>query len=441
MAAPSFASASLVENVRFNQAVIIPNALQGIFRRRPAAVGIATRTNVDGQAVGLLSGLRRKHGPRPLWVRIVKDPALLLLTVDDVRRALEGSPDPFASDPPGKKRGMSAFQPDALTISRGDLWAARRRFAEEVLDAPEVSHRLGDRFVAVAGEELAELGSELDLDALAAAYQRMTRRIVLGDGARDDEQITRELAELMEQGNGMPAERKDPYDAFTARMEQYVERAEDGSLAALAAAVDADPDVRVSGQLTHWLFATGDTLTVNVLRALALLCSHPDARAAAAAEIQVLDDGGRDAAGIASLANTRAVLQEAMRLWPTTPMLARETTSTLTWDGVRVDAGTQVLIVNAFHHRDRERLAERADRLSPEGWLDGTFSEDWGFNHLSHGPQGCPGANLALLLGTATLVALLARDPALERGSLDPAKPLPHMLNPYALRFTLNSAA
>jgi cytochrome P450 len=243
----------------------------------------------------------------------------------------------------------------------------------------------------------------------------MTRRIVLGEAAADDETLTEELATLMEQANGMPGRRRDPYDAFAARMAAYVAAAEPGSLAALAAEQDADPDTRVDGQLTHWLFATADTLAANVIRALALLTTHEGA-------------GAQDA------------LLEAMRLWPTTPMLARETTRTLVWDGVRVDAGTQVLVVNVFHHRDRERLGDRADRFSPEGWHDGTFADDWGLNHLSHGPQGCPGANLAILLGAATLEALLAAGPRRERPSLDPAAPLPHMLNPFGLRFALAAA-
>jgi cytochrome P450 len=411
VAEPKFASASLVDNVRFNQTVIVPNALQGIFRRRPTAVGLATRANVDGQAVGLLRGLRRKHDGRPVWVRVVKDPALLLLQVDDVQRALEGSPEPFAADPPGKKRGMAAFQPDALTISRGPLWRARRTFAEGVLD----DHGLDERFLAIVDEELSGLAGTLDLDVLQARYRRITRRVVLGDAAADDEQLSDELAELMEQANGMPAARKDPYDVFAARVAAYVEAGQDGSLAGRAAAQQAEPDVRVAGQLTHWLFALGDTLSTNALRTLALACAHPG-------EAQDL----------------RATLLEAMRLWPTTAMLARETTGTLVWDGVRVDAGTQVLIVNAFFHRDRERLGERADRFSPEAWAPGgAFVEDWGLNFFSHGPQGCPGADLSLLIGEATLRALLAREPVLEHPRLDSAKPLPHMLNPYALRFTL----
>ena len=114
------ASASLLENARFNALVIVPNALQGVFRRRRTAVAAATRANVDGQAVGLLAGMRRGHGGGPVWVRVIREPALLLLTPADVHRALENSPDPFASDPEPKRKGMVAFQPDALTISRCD---------------------------------------------------------------------------------------------------------------------------------------------------------------------------------------------------------------------------------------------------------------------------------------------------------------------------------
>ena len=133
---PELPSASLVENVRFNALVVVPNAVQGLFRRRPGRVRAATRAGVDGRAVRLLAGMRRSHGPGPVWVRVLKelDPALLVLSSDGARRVLGGSPDPFASDPEAKRRGMTAFQPDALTISRGGEWQNRRRFTEAVLD-------------------------------------------------------------------------------------------------------------------------------------------------------------------------------------------------------------------------------------------------------------------------------------------------------------------
>ena len=72
-------SASLVENARFNALVIVPNAVQGLFRRRAAAVAAATRADVDRGAVGLLRGMRRSYEGGPVWVRVVKDTALLIL--------------------------------------------------------------------------------------------------------------------------------------------------------------------------------------------------------------------------------------------------------------------------------------------------------------------------------------------------------------------------
>jgi cytochrome P450 len=108
---------------------------------------------------------------------------------------------------------------------------------------------------------------------------------------------------------------------------------------------------------------------------------------------------------------------------------------------VVVPGDTQILIVNLFHHRDPERV-EHADRFAPEAWTDGDAAGDWSFNHFSHGPQGCPGAYPALLVGSSVLSQLLTeRDPQLVQPRLDPGRPLPHMLNPFALRFSLSTRA
>jgi cytochrome P450 len=401
-------SASIPENIRFNRSVIVPNALQGIFKRRPTAVRAATAIDVDGTGARLLGSLRDKHRGLPVWVRVIKDPALLLLDVADVKRVLEGSPDPFAADPPAKKKGMAHFQPEALTISRGDLWKQRRAFADEVLgQAPK------ERFAELAREELTGLG-DLDFATLHQGFRRLTRRVVLGDAAREDEALSAQLADLMSEANGLPDAASEDYPAFAARMEDYVDAAQDGSLAGIATAVQTPPDVRKAGQFTHWLFATQDTLALNVLRALALLATHET------------DD-------------LPGTLQEAMRLWPTTPMLSRETLKPLAWHQAEVPAGTQVLIVNTFFHRDEVRLGEAAHRFTPEEWgHDGAFTHDWGLNHFSHGPQGCPGAGLAVHVGVAALEAVLKQGrPRLEGGGkLKAGERVPHMLDPFALRLS-----
>ena len=162
MSVTELPSASLAETFQFNQLVVLPNAVQGIFRRRRTPVGMATRTGVDGHAVRLVSGLRRNHAPGPFWVRVMKDRALLLLEIEDVRRVLEGSPEQFASDPPAKRRGMTHFQPDALTISRGEL--GRTGAA-----SPRTSSAPGTRCTAAA---IASCGRREEVAAIVAEVDR-----------------------------------------------------------------------------------------------------------------------------------------------------------------------------------------------------------------------------------------------------------------------------
>jgi cytochrome P450 len=431
--AATLPSASLVDSVQFNQAVILPNAVQGLFRRRPAAVGVATRLDADGRAVRLMNGLRERYGPGPVWIHVMTERVLLCLDVEDVARTLDGSPSPFASDPAAKRKGMSHFQPDALTLSRGDLWATRRAFTEAVLQTPLPAHSLAGVFLDVVVEEvdalLREVGDgTLDFDAWQAMFRRLTRRVVLGDAAAGDDELSELLATLMSEANGLPSDPSPSYGPYLDRLAGYVEAAEPGSLVSCFAAAPTEPDTMGVGQVTHWLFALQDTLAVNTLRALALLATHPEQRAVATDELE-----GESAPYLA------ACLQEAMRLFPSTPLLSRETLVDLAWNGATVPAGTQVLIVNAFHHRDRDAFPY-ADRFAPEAWTEGDAGAQRAFNHFSQGPQGCPGRNLALLLGTAVLAQALRGAPDLVAtaggDALHPERPLPYGLNPYALGFS-----
>src|SRR3712207_8547798 len=49
----------------------------------------------------------------------------------------------------------------------------------------------------------------------------------------------------------------DEVEAFERRVAAYVERAEEGSLAAAFPRAPADEDTKPAGQVTHWLFALG----------------------------------------------------------------------------------------------------------------------------------------------------------------------------------------
>ena len=316
----------------------------------------------------------KSDGSGPFFVRVAKDEALLVHHPDDLKFVLGGSPDPFASDPEPKLKGMSAFQPDALTISRGDLWTQRRQFADAVLEPGKPLHSMAKRFVKVAADTAKELtGVAVDYHTIDRAFQRMTRRVVFGDGAADDTRLMDVLGELMSQGNKMPGEPGPQYPELIRIIEGHLDKAEPGSLAAEIAKTPAPPG-GAAGQVIHWLFAMGDTLAANTLRALAAIATHPEQQADVRTEIGAADIGTPK--GVASLKYLAGRPPEAMRLWPTTGLFARATTRDIEFpNGAVLPEGHQVSIYNVFNHRNRARIPY-ADRFSPGEWVTGTAGDD-----------------------------------------------------------------
>jgi cytochrome P450 len=430
-----FPHASIVEGLRFTAQVAVPNVIQGLFRRRATAVAIASRAGADKLAAGFMAGLKRSYGDGPVWIKVAKNDALLVLGEGPIRRVLGDSPEPFASDPEPKKSGMAHFQPDALTISRQPAWQPRRAFAEAVLDTGQPVPRLGDRMASVSVEEARRLSGALDWDGFNEAVRTVTRRVILGEEAAADAELTQLLGQLMDKSNPPGKGDDDLYQRYLHKLRGYVAAAHEGSLAGLAADAPS-PGGDVAGQITHWLFALGDTLAANAYRCLAVLAAQTQVRTRVLEELAGVDlTSGEAVAGLKLLGGC---LEETMRLWPTTPMLSRETTSELDWDGVTVPAGTQFLIVNSFNHRDP--ALRNADVFAPDDWVTGDATSSWQFNHFSHGPQGCPGAGIAMLVGKAMLGTIVRDNEVAYQGpSLEAGKPLPHSLDYFSLKFTLTS--
>jgi cytochrome P450 len=176
----------------------------------------------------------------------------------------------------------------------------------------------------------------------------------------------------------------------------------------------------------QWLFAF-DSAGIATARALALLAAHPEAMRRAREE--------SSAAGTAPQPCLRAAILESLRLWPTTPLVLRETTRPTEWETGVMPPGTGVVIYAPFFHRDGERQPF-ADRFAPELWLEPEPEADWPLLPFSRGPAACPGRQVALLAGSAMLAALLrAGELRLEAPALAPGRPLPGILDHFALRF------
>lgn len=429
--AEDFKHASTLEGIRFTAQVAVPNVILGLFNKRELPSRIASTVGADYLGYRLVEGMVRSYGSAPFYVRVAKDEALLLHHPDDLQFVLGGSPDPFASDPEAKRKGMTAFQPDALTISRGREWEERRKFAESVLDTGKPMHRLAQSFVDLAADTAGSLAEgSIDWPTANKAFQRLTRRVIFGEAAADDDGLSEQLGELMSAGNKMPDAPAPGYDEFIATIDGYLADPSEGSLAALIPQAP-DPGTSPAGQLVHWMFAMGDTLAANTFRALGVLSSHDEQLREVKAELAGADIAS--ATDIAKLDYLAGCLFEAMRLWPTTQLFGRVATRDVEFpSGAVLPEGRQALIYNVFNHRNRQRF-DYADRFSPGEWVSGDAGKDWSFNFLSHGPQVCPGAGLSVFLGQAVLAHLIEAGVTNISGNrLNPGKSLPHGLDLYS---------
>jgi cytochrome P450 len=430
--------ASLPESLRVVGAGLLPSLARGLFKPRPGAMKRLTSLDADSRAIRALAGIRSKHGGQ--GARLLGGRMVVLWGADAIREVLDRSADVYASDSGAKAKGMCHFQPDALTLSRGSDWRDRRSFNESVLAYSERVHPLGKRFVAVVADEVARLriGPSLEWRAFEALFDHITLRVVFGDGARGDQELTGLLAKLMEEANRIAGlKESDAYHDFYGRIERYMADPEPGSLVALASEAPQSDRTRVTHQVPHWMFATRDTLGANAYRALAAIAADPSLCSRVRSEVDGADLS--DPAAIDAMTVLEGALQEAMRLWPTTPLLARETTRETTLAGEKLDEGTQVMILNTFNHRDPDQL-DGADRLDPERWQNGDRS--YRFNHLSNGAQDCPGGPLVSLLGKVVIAHLVDEyELTLREPELDGGQALPNMLDFFEIRFDVRVAS
>jgi cytochrome P450 len=422
-----------------------PIVAQGVIARRPRIVALAGKLGTDDRAVRLLQDLRDRYGTGPIRVRLPGRPAALVLGADGVRRVLTEGPDPFAPASWEKRGALGHFQPHGVLVSHGDARAERRRFTEAVLETGTPLHSRAGHITAVAREETvavrdaAARNGVLDWDAFVISWWRIVRRIVLGDAARDDHAVTDTLTTLRRRGNWsfLARRREDERDRFASAVRSHLTRADPGSLAAQIAGRHVPGDgTSPEDQIGHLLFAWDPAAAVT-LRALALLAVHPGARGRARTEAA---SGPTDRPR--ELSVLRATVLESTRLWPTTPLLLRETTTDTAWAGGDLAAGTSLLIPTWFLHRDDRQRAD-ADRLDLDQWLDDGAADDWTLTPFSGGHAACPGRELVLFVASTVLATPMEGHHAalLPPERFDAERPLPRGLNPYALRFGLSPAS
>lgn len=418
--------------------VLLPTVAKGTVLRRPAMMALAAWLDMDARAVRRLQKIRDKYGDGPLRLSVFGQKHALILTKNDLARVLSDAPGPFTPASDEKTATLRHFEPHVSLLSHGEDRLERRRLNDEALESACPKHTFAPRFEKIAEEEanalLGYAGPTLTWEEFSPAWDRIVRRVVLGDAARDDTRLTDLLKKLRGDGNwaSLRPRNKQVFSAYMRRLEQHLARAEPGSLAAALAKAPKSETSAPLSQATHWIFAF-DAGAIATFTALALLATHPQQkdralREAAEGETSTVSDRP-------SRPFLRSCLLESLRLWPTTMIVHRKSTEATTWENGVLPAGVSVLLFAPYFHRD-DRMLPHANRFAPDTWNDEPGSPKLPLMPFSAGPGVCPGRHVVLLAGSAMLAALLKdHDVVPHPGGqhLSPHADLPGTLNHFAL--------
>jgi cytochrome P450 len=421
----SLPTATAADTVRVVNDILIPLVAQGAIVRRPWVSRLADRVGADDRALHLARRLRTTYGEGPLLVRLAHRTVALVLDPDDVRRLLDNTPEPFSAATREKAAALRHFQPHAVLVTDPPLRAPRRALNEHALETHQPVHRNADAMLTAIAEEFGTLSGTLGWDDFRDRWSRLVRRIVLGDAARDDTEVTRLLDGLRADANWAEFHRRDTRSRrrFQQVLDQYVAEAEPGSLVSdLPQVEDLDP----AGQVPHWLFAF-DAAGIALWRLFAVLATRPEETA------RIADEAAHRSP---LLAYAGGAVQESLRLWPTTLVILREGRRTTDWRGRTAPPGTEFAVVSSIFHRDDEAL-DFANDFVPDIWLDGRSDTHWPLIPFSAGPAICPGRNVVLLTTSAVASQIVAHhhldvDPA-TRDKLT-GEDLPTTLDHTAIR-------
>lgn len=163
--------------------------------------------------------------------------------------------------------------------------------------------------------------------------------------------------------------------------------------------------------LLTFIAAGHETTAITLAWALFLLARHPAIEAQVGDEIAaVAPTGALDADRLASLAVTRRVVQETMRLYPAAPLLLRTVRKATALGEISLRPGASVYLpIYALHRHQaawsRPELFD-PDRFSPE---QARVQHRYAYLPFGAGPRACMGATLAMTEAVALLAVMLRR--------------------------------
>lgn len=165
----------------------------------------------------------------------------------------------------------------------------------------------------------------------------------------------------------------------------------------------------VRNEVVTLLIAGHETVASALTWVWHLLAGHADAYARVLDEVDALRGPPRGLRDLARLPFTRAVLDEALRLYPPAWVITRMTAQPVSVGGYRLEPGTLVLISTYALHRD-PTLWKDPDVFAPQRWLEPQAERSrWSYVPFGAGTRQCIGKDFALVEGTLMLATLAQR--------------------------------
>ncbi|WP_395665478.1 cytochrome P450 [Methylocella sp.] len=393
----------------------------------------------------------RAHFEQPILIgRTILGPIAVVSDPAAIRRVLVDNAANYRKDAL-QKRLLGESLCDGLLEVEGEAWRAQRRAL-----APLFTPRAVAAFAGVMAEAAAALvarwrrlpeGRRFDVQPeIAGATLDILGRTLFSDGlGRDASAFTRPLTDFFRSvGTFDPFDLLDlpdwaprlgrrrsgkalvffeeAVDALIARRRRLVARNPAGAprdlLGLLLLARDPETGqgltpAEVRANIATFIGAGHETTANAVIWSLYLLSLAPDWRRRLAAEADAALSGPADSCA-ARLVETRAVIEEAMRLYPPVASMSREAVEFDTLAGRRVRRGTLVVVSQWVLHRHR-LLWDEPDLFDPRRFLPGAREkiDRFAYLPLGAGPRVCVGGAFALQ-EAAILLAHIVRDFALE---------------------------
>lgn len=328
---------------------------------------------------------------------------------------------------------------NGLVVSEGDYWLRQRRMIQPHFHRQRIA-MMAERMLEAIDESLAEWPEKADAFNAGEAMSPITMNVILktmfGVGLeaeemnRAGEAITYTLNYLMLgavteslpgwlpiPGRQQNVQARQTFDEIIYRLIERKREAkiEDGSLLSmLMDTVDEETNAQMTAQELRdevaTFFAAGyDTTSIALAWTVHFLTREPEVVEKLEAEIKaVVGDRRPTVMELRQMPYSRMVLQESMRLRPSSWLVPRTAVTDDVIDGYHVPAGRMLLSLSYMYHRHPEQWHD-PDRFDPERFTPERMARrhNYAWSPFGGGQRMCIGKEFALMEGQLALIRMV----------------------------------